>query len=284
MTDGLADIAAELYVVPLAEFTAARNARAAQLSDRRLATAVRALRKPSVAAWIVNVFAQEHAAQLGEALQLAAELRDAQDDLDAAALSQLGRQRRMLTRRLAEDAVALARARGERVTASTVESVHSTISAAFFDPQAAAAIITGRLIHALEPGAEAPWDPGEVVAGGDLGPATASTSAPVDEVAARRELRRAERAVHDAERERVRAERAHATAVRAASEAADRTNSLERRVAELEQELATARQSLDAARTAADDANGEAERRAEELRRAAEQEDAARASLQALRG
>ena len=127
----LDDIAAALYAGPPEEFTAARNARAKDLDDRALAAEVKALRKPAVAAWVVNVLAQARAAQLGQALALAAELREAQADLDAAALAKLGRERRALTRRLAETAADLAGSRGERVTAATRDAVEQTISAAF---------------------------------------------------------------------------------------------------------------------------------------------------------
>ena len=89
----LDEIAVELYALTPEEFTAARNARAAA-SARALAARVKALRKPTVAAWAVDRLARE--GQLADALDLAAALRDAQDDLDAAELSRLGRQRRGL--------------------------------------------------------------------------------------------------------------------------------------------------------------------------------------------
>lgn len=282
MTEALADIAAELYVLPLADFTSERNARAKDVSDRELAAAVRGLRKPSVAAWIVNVFARERAAHLGEALQLASELRDAQDGLDAAALSQLGRQRRMLTRRLAEEAAALARERGERVTGPTLEAVQGTISAAFFDPRAAAAITTGRLIRELSADGDASTDPAAAVAGG-APEQIAQAARPRDEVTARRELRRAEKAAHDAERARSLAERAHSAAVRRAAAEEQRARELEERRRALEEQLADTTRSLAEARAAIENARQEVEVRAEELDRARAGESRALDELRSLR-
>ncbi|HKT55370.1 MAG TPA: transposase, partial [Microbacterium sp.] len=146
----LTEIAAELYSAAPEEFVAARNARAADAADREDAARIRALKKPSVAAWVVNVFAHERADRLGQALQLAAELREAQDQLDAATLAELGRRRRALTSQLAHEAGELASARGGRVSPSTLEAVRQTIAAAFFDPDAAVAVASGRLVRELE--------------------------------------------------------------------------------------------------------------------------------------
>lgn len=282
MTDALADIAAELYVLPLREFTSARNTHAKDVSDGELAAAVRALRKPSVAAWIVNVFARERTEHLSEALQLASELRDAQDDLDAAVLSQLGRQRRMLTRRLAEEAAALVKGRGERVTDPTLEAVQGMISAAFFDPRAAAAIMSGRLIRELSADGDASNDPAASVAGGPP-EAVIQAAHPRDEVAIRRELRRAEKVVRDAERARSLAERAHSAAVRRAAAEEQRAGELEERRRTLEEQLADTTRSLAEARAAVEDARQEVEVRAEELDRARAGESRASDELRSLR-
>src|SRR5690348_10291384 len=86
-------VAAELYALPPDQFTKIRNARAG-MADRSIAANIKALRKPSVAAWAVNLLARE--GQLGDALELSAALREAQEDLDAAEMSRLGKQRRQL--------------------------------------------------------------------------------------------------------------------------------------------------------------------------------------------
>jgi len=241
----LARIATDLYSVPPADFIAVRNARASEIGDGELAAGVQALRKPSIAAWAVNVFALERSDELGEALQLAAELRDAQADLDASALATLGRQRRALTGRLAERAAELATARGGQISASTLEAVRLTITAAFFDQDAARAVASGRLIRELEP--SAPVDPAVAVAGG-LPDAPPPVPLPVDEVRARRVRRQAEQGVHAAERELAGAEREHAKADRDLRDASERAEQLAARATELEIELARVRDQSENAR------------------------------------
>jgi hypothetical protein len=245
MNDEVTEAAAALYSGPLSEFVAARNARAKGARDRSVAEAIRALRKPSVAAWIVNVFAQESARELGEALELAAELREAQADLDAPALAKLGRERRALTRRLAESAAQLARDRGEKVTSGTLDAVQQTISAAFFDEDAALAVSSGRLVRELEPGSGTGFDLDELVGAGTK---TSPPAAPKDEVGARRKRRQAERLVREAEQELARAERARVDAARAEEEAHQRVEELERTAADLEKELARTRRAIAQAR------------------------------------
>lgn len=268
----LDSIAAELYAGSPDEFIAARNARAKDVGDPALSAAVRALRKPSVAAWVVNLFARERSARLGQVLQLASELREAQDDLDAATLSQLGRQRRALTGQLAAEAVSLATARGGRVTDAALEAVRQTISAAFFDPEAAAAVASGRLVRDIEPTGS--FDPGAVVAGGRPDAPVAPKPA-ADEVAARRARRDAERALREAEQAHAGAERAVRRADEEAHEIDERIDQLTQRISELEDELQHARHDATRAKT---DARAAADRRRQA---AAEREAAADAVARA---
>ncbi|MDL9981555.1 transposase [Microbacterium candidum] len=247
----LARIAAELYAGPLDEFVSARNAQAKHADDRELAAQIRALRKPSVAAWIVDVFAQERGARLGEALQLAAELREAQADLDAPALAELGRQRRALTDQLARDAVALASARGGQVTPSTAEAVRQTIAAAFFDADAAAAVASGRLVRELEASGVA-IDLDAVVGGGPPTPMAAAP--PTDEMQARRERRAAEVGLRDAEQALLRAKRDQSKADGDALDLTRRIEELSRRERELEAGLVEVRAKLDDAQSRVPDA------------------------------
>ncbi|WP_336644286.1 transposase [Microbacterium sp. USHLN186] len=231
-------IAAELYSAPPDQFVAIRNARAKEAADPQLAAQIRRLRKPSTAAWVVNVFARERSARLQQALQLAAELREAQADLDAATLSQLGRQRRALTGQLAHEASSLAQSLGARVTDATREAVRQIISAAFFDEQAAAAVASGRLVQDLEPTAS--FDLDVLVAGGRPAP-PAAAAAPADEVRARRERRAAERALHEAERALERARGAERRADARQQDAAAELERIDEHIAELEDALARAR-------------------------------------------
>lgn len=278
MDSELADIAVQLYTGAPADFVTARNARAADTDDPALAARIRGLKKPSVAAWVVNVFAHERSSRLAEALELAEELREAQEDLDARALAQLGRDRRALTNRLAADAVELAEARGQRITASTREAVQQTISAAFFDPTAAAAVASARLVRELEPAGTFADIADSIVGGG--APDTPKVAAkPLDEVTARRERRDAERAVREAEKAHDRVAREAATADRTLRDAVVKIEDLADRERELEADLETVRREAKRAREDAEKAETEQQTLAQRVQ---ESEDDLRAAQDAL--
>ncbi|MGV9195285.1 transposase [Microbacterium sp. MC2] len=232
----LEEIAAELYTLPPAEFTSARNARAKVVGDRALAAQISRLRKPLTAAWVVNVIARERADQLGQALELAAELREAQADLDAAALTALGRERRALVRSLAAEAARLAADRGEKVTPATTDAVAETLNAAMFDARAAAAVASGRLVRPLEASGAAEVDLTDAVAGG-LDTDAPEPAPPTDEVAARRRRKQAERALRTAEAQVRDATRARDDLERRRKRLADRSDELATRQEKLRQEL-----------------------------------------------
>jgi chromosome segregation ATPase len=186
----LESIAAELCALPPTDFIAARDARAQVLGDAVLAKGVKALRKPLLAAWVVNLFARERAAALGEALDLAVELREAQQGLDAAALRMLNVQRRALVRSLAQQASALAGTRGEKVTRATTDAVEQTLNAAMFHADAAVAVASGRLLRPLEASS---GDVTDAVAGRlDLDSNMERATVPDDELKSRRERKAAE--------------------------------------------------------------------------------------------
>mgnify|MGYP001260838326 CR=1 FL=1 len=73
-------IADELYALPLAEFTPLRDSRAKQVKgdDADLAKQVKSLRKPSLAAWVVNLLVRVDAEQVEQVLTVGAALREAQ--------------------------------------------------------------------------------------------------------------------------------------------------------------------------------------------------------------
>ena len=272
----LDDIAAELYALPPGEFTAARNARAG-LAGGTTARAVKALRKPSVAAWAVNLLARE--GQLAEALELSAALREAQDDLDAAEMSRLGRHRRQLVAALAKQAVELAKDAGVTVGAAAREDVEKTINAAVMDAGAAAAVMTGRLVKPLEAGDIEPATLADAV-GGTL-PDAIAPAAPRDDLAERRArkaaekaAREAERLAGEAERELARIEARRTKAQERADHLAERIDDLRRDLARLEDEAAEAAEKLErveAEWTAAADRAREAAKEAERARRAVDE-------------
>ena len=91
--------AADLYQLPPEDFTAARDAAAAQAradGDRSAATGLKALRRPSVAAWLVNRLAASEAELLASLLALGPELARAQAAGSGEVLRELSAQRRSL--------------------------------------------------------------------------------------------------------------------------------------------------------------------------------------------
>lgn len=270
----LDEIAAQLCALPPAEFTAARNARAALIADRALANRVKALRKPTVAAWTVDLLARE--GELAEAIELSAALREAQDDLDAAELSRLGRQRRALVAALAQQASDLARARGVAVSAAAHADVEKTINAAVMDAAAAAAVMTARLVVPLEAGTFEPADLVDAVAGSlpEVG-----ATAPRDDLAERRARKAAEKALREAERAENAAERELAAVEARHDKIRERAAHLSERIDDLRRDLK--RVEADAARVEGELAELDAQRReaASRVGEAAEAAARARAAL-----
>lgn len=148
----LAGIAHDLYGLPPGEFTAARNARAARAKsegDTELAAAVKALRKASVAGWVVNLMVRQLPERIDDLVALGEELRSAQDDLDAATLRALTTQRRKLTATVAREGAELAAELGQKVTPAVTEQVQATLHAAMTDEVAGTAVRSGVLLGSL---------------------------------------------------------------------------------------------------------------------------------------
>lgn len=149
--EALADIAGRLYAGPLDDFIAARAAAAKVVAnrDKDLAAAVRGLQKPSVAAWALNMLARHRPdvpAQLGE---LGARMRAAQDSLDAAALRELGRERRAMLADAVDTARSVAREQGRPISDAMSSEVEETLRALTADAGAANAVASGRLLKIL---------------------------------------------------------------------------------------------------------------------------------------
>ncbi|MBV9822704.1 MAG: hypothetical protein JO144_10735, partial [Actinobacteria bacterium] len=70
MADDLVEIADDLYALSLAEFTPARDAKAKELKGSDLAKQVKALKKPSLAAWVVNLLVRRETEQVEQVLQV----------------------------------------------------------------------------------------------------------------------------------------------------------------------------------------------------------------------
>ena len=162
--DELTEIADRLYAGPADGFTDARNAAAKGVDDKALAAQVKKLKKPSVAAWSVNLLVRRESAQIDSVLELAESLRAAAEALDGDELRALTRQRRQLTTALASTARSLARDAGVRLTGPVVEQVEGMLNAAMLDPVAAQAVRTGRVLSAFTSTGVSELDVASVVA------------------------------------------------------------------------------------------------------------------------
>lgn len=146
------DAADELYGVSPSEFTATRNAwvrRARDAGDRESARRIGALRKPTQAAWLVNLLWRRRRERFEDLLELGASFREAADRPSAEEIRRFTGRRQRLVSELAGHAAALAEQAGVRPASGTLRDVASTLEAAVADPEAAEACRTGRLTEPL---------------------------------------------------------------------------------------------------------------------------------------
>ena len=149
MNDDLLDIADELYGLPMADFTPARDAKAKELKGSDLAAPVKALKKPTMAAWVVNMLVRHETEQVDQVLAVGAALRDAAESLDGKELRELTKQRRQLTAAVTTRARGVVGALGTKVTQAVADQVESTLTAAMLDPECAKALRSGLLVTHL---------------------------------------------------------------------------------------------------------------------------------------
>ena len=287
----LAAKVATLYARPLDQFVSARNsasAEAKKTGDKDLAVELRALPKPSSAAWLVNVLVQRRRAEVEQVIELGASLKEAQSGMDRAQLQALGQQRQRLLAAVAQESLTAASEVGHDVGAAALPGVEQTLRAALADPRAAAAVLTGRLIRTLEASGWDAVDLAGAVAGPFDPPGTAQEASPDDADAgtdgrstarAARRRKQAEAALAAAQASREAAEAAAAAAQREVEHTRVLHAELTSSVDELEEKLAALRRELtDVASTLAT-LMEQAEEAAGELDEAREDEEAARADL-----
>lgn len=270
--EDLDTIVVELYAVPPADFTTARSERARGL-DKDLAARVAKVRKPVVSAWVVDLLARE--GMLADALELGAALREAQDDLDAAELSRLGRQRRQLVAALARSGGDRAADAGVAVSAAALTDIESTLNAALIDATAAAAVRTARLAKPIAAGGD--LDLADVLSGS--APLPQRDETPDDELAERRARKAAESAAREAERAADRAARDQTDAEAKRDRAQVKADGLETRVDALRRELEQIEAEASAARADLDALIRAAAEAAEQARTAARRAKTARAAV-----
>ncbi len=277
--DPFLSAAEDLYALVPGEFTAARKERAATAKtsgDKELGQRIGRMRKPAMAAWVVNQLMRHRAEQMGQLLELGESLRQAQADLDADAMRELGRQRRQVTAAISRQGRTVAHELGVQVSDSVVRQVEETLHAAMVDVAAAGAVRSGLLAEPLSATGLGSLDVDAVLADAAAMGHTAA-AAPAEKTSATdgptltvvpddtREREEAAAALAEARDEAAKAAKKAAKAAkrlaRAAAPSLERQAHLEevrRRAAALEHGLEAADDELDAARATSDSASPKA--------------------------
>lgn len=254
-----------LFALPLPEFTAARNELAKALragGDKAAAAEVKALRKPTTAAWAVNQVVRADLDGAAALCELGDRMREAQAGLlegaGPAAVREATAARRTLLDRLTDAGAALV-GDGQR------EAIRATFDAASLDPERLPSLLAGRLAETLDP----PSSFGLIEVASSPAPVTPE---PADEVETTPDPQPAERAQREADARRQEQARQQAEAdarqreqARQRAEAAARADRLvhqagaalqdaERRLAGAQERLAHARDGVERAEAAVEDA------------------------------
>jgi len=233
-----------LFALPLDEFTAARNELARRLKqdgDGEAAEQVRALAKPSVAAWAVNQLARREPAAVRSLLNLASRLRSAQErslkgERAADELRAAQAEERAVIRTLTQRAGDILREADRPATGTTLERVSSLLRAAAVAEPGRTSLREGRLSGDVEVSGF------DAFAGLEVPPRGRRAAPAGDDLAERRRQKR---------------------------EAAQRRKRLEKQVRELSARAEAAEQEAERARKAADKAEAAAEERRREADSAA---------------
>jgi len=142
-----------LYEAPPDGFVAARAAAIAdarQAGDKETAKRLAALRKPTVAAWLVNLLALRRPELIDELVELSTALRTAQRGLRGEQLRELSTQRRQVVSALVNAAqkLAIEDDPGLRSAKLPMAEVEATLTAALAEPDVAEQVRSGRLVKA----------------------------------------------------------------------------------------------------------------------------------------
>ncbi|MFC0624079.1 hypothetical protein [Kribbella deserti] len=145
-------VAVDLYGLAPDSFTAARNQAAAQAKaagEITASAAIKALRKPTLAAWLANQLVRAEPDRVDELTRLGSELREAHLTRDGARLRELTPRRHELVAELVTAATRRAAEQGRKVTEAVADRLTETLDAALVDPTAAQLLRSGRLTSAL---------------------------------------------------------------------------------------------------------------------------------------
>jgi hypothetical protein len=257
------EAADQLYALSPREFTAARDARAKEAKDagdKEGAAEIKALRKPTVTAWLANQLVRHHADEVRPLLELGTALREATATLSGPQLRELSRQRNDVIRALVRKARRLAADAGQAVSEDVARGLEETLNAALADPAQAELLLQGRLSVQLQHSGYGPAENPPSVGGRKPAGATRPARAPAGRQPTAAEQRRAERR-DQLEQELAQAwpdaraaADARSAAEQQAKEAADEAKGLRRRLDGLRNELAAAEDELARATAASEQA------------------------------
>lgn len=157
MTTSTEELIDRLYALPLEEFTSERNALAKQLKtsgDRDAAAAVKALAKPTLAAWAVNQLARREPDLMQELVSLQDRLASASS---ARGLRDLTRKRRDLVTQLKQAAAEVLVEGGHAPGSSSLQHISQTLLAGATEEEQEL-LLRGRLTKELSSsGLEQVW-------------------------------------------------------------------------------------------------------------------------------
>ncbi|MEU8259004.1 hypothetical protein AB0C02_00045 [Micromonospora sp. NPDC048999] len=258
------ELVQRLYAAPPDRFVAARDAAVAEArraGDPKAAREIGRLRRPTVAAWLVNLLAIRRPELVADLAQLAESLRTAQRELRGGKLRELSAQRRAVVGALVSEVRKLAAAEPAAPPAGKLPlaEVEATLNAALSDTEVAEQIRSGRLLRATHYAGfgEVPRPQLRLVTGGaeePPEPERADTRRTRDERAARAERANRRRALNreltKARSDQDRAEQELAEAVRSERDGGATLDRIETELAELERRRAVAEQDLSRARLA----------------------------------
>ena len=238
-------VARELYALRPGEFVAARDAKVSEArsaGERELASEIKSMRRPTVAAWVMNLFARQRGEQLEQLFALGASLREAQASLSGDTLRRLDEQRRQVIAALAGEAAGLADEHGQPASPQVVAEVEQTLYAALADEDAAVSVRAGRLTTGLR--YTGFGDVAAAAAAPRRAPGAARPKAAKKRDGDAEERRRQQEALDEAERALERAAAAAEQSTRRLEDARERREGASRAVDALEAQLADGRSLL----------------------------------------
>jgi hypothetical protein len=142
----------DLYGLAPNQFVAARDAKsseARQAGRPDLASALKKLRKPSVGAWLANLLALEEPTDVERLIDLGVKLRAPNHKVDGEEIRRVSKEKGDAVSKLVRDARSMATRIGQPVSAAALQELEATLEAGFADAQAAERLREGRLSGGL---------------------------------------------------------------------------------------------------------------------------------------